>query len=100
LLHGRHAPTCIYAVDLLELNGRDLREQPLVQQRGRLQALLARAQCNVIRYSEAFPDAQALLAECARLGLDGIVAKRKDAPYRSGASVGLDKGEDGRVEGC
>jgi ATP-dependent DNA ligase len=46
--------------------------------------LLARAKCNVIRFSEAFPDDGALLAECARLGLEGIVAKRKDSPYRLG----------------
>jgi hypothetical protein len=47
-----------------------------------------RAKCNVIRFSEAFPNAQALLAECARLGLEGIVAKRKDSPYRSGTRSG------------
>jgi bifunctional non-homologous end joining protein LigD len=88
LLHGRRASTCVYAFDLLELNGRDRREQPLVQRRDRLQALLARAGSNLIRYSEAFPKADALLAECARLGLVGIVAKRKDAPYRSGALSG------------
>ena len=33
LLHGRHVPTCVYCFDLLELNGRDLREQPLVPRR-------------------------------------------------------------------
>jgi bifunctional non-homologous end joining protein LigD len=88
LLHGRHVPTCVYCFDLLELNGRDLREQPLVQRRARLQALLARAKCNVIRFSEAFPDPTALLAECARLGLEGIVAKRNDAPHRSGTRSG------------
>jgi bifunctional non-homologous end joining protein LigD len=88
LLHGRHVPTCVYCFDLLDLNGRDLREQPLVQRRARLQALLARAKCNVIRFSEAFPDAGLLLSECARLGLEGIVAKRKDAPYRSGTRSG------------
>jgi hypothetical protein len=54
-----------------ELNGRDLREQPLVQRRARLQAVLARAKDNVIRFSDAFPDTNALLAECARLGLEG-----------------------------
>jgi bifunctional non-homologous end joining protein LigD len=84
LLHGRHVPTYVYCFDLLELNGRDLREQPLVQRRARLEALLKRAKCNVIRFSEAFPNANDLLAECARLGLEGIVAKRKDSPYRSG----------------
>jgi bifunctional non-homologous end joining protein LigD len=71
LLHGRHVPTCVYCFDLLELNGRNLREQPLVQRRARLQALLARAKCKVIRFSEAFPDPHDLLAECARLGLEG-----------------------------
>jgi bifunctional non-homologous end joining protein LigD len=88
LLHGRHASVCIYCFDLLELNGRDLREQPLVYRRARLEALLARAKCNLIRFSESFPDANALLAECARRGLEGIVAKRKDAPYRSGTRGG------------
>ena len=55
-----------------------------MQRRAKLQALLARAKCNLIRYSESFPDAGVLLAECVRLGFEGIVAKRKDAPYRSG----------------
>jgi bifunctional non-homologous end joining protein LigD len=32
-LQGQHVPTCVYCFDLLELNGRDLREQPLVQRR-------------------------------------------------------------------
>jgi ATP-dependent DNA ligase len=45
-------------------------------------------QCKLIRFSEAFPDANALLAECARPGLEGIVAKRRDAPYRSGTRSG------------
>jgi bifunctional non-homologous end joining protein LigD len=88
LLHGRHVPTCVYCFDLLELNGRDLRELALVQRRAKLQALLARAECNLIRFSESFPDAGVLLAECARLGLEGIVAKRRDAPYRSGTRSG------------
>jgi hypothetical protein len=54
----------------------------------RLKALLTRAKCNLIRYSEAFPNANDLLAECARLGWEGIVAKRRDAPYRSGTRSG------------
>ena len=35
-----------------------------------------------------FPNANDLLAECTRLGLEGIVCKRKDAPYRSGSRSG------------
>jgi bifunctional non-homologous end joining protein LigD len=59
-----------------------------VQWRARLQALLARAKCNLLRFSDSFLDANALLAECSRRGLEGIVAKRKDAPYRSGTRSG------------
>jgi bifunctional non-homologous end joining protein LigD len=44
---------------------------------------LKRAKCSLIRFSETFPDPTALMAECARLGLEGIIAKRRDAPYRS-----------------
>jgi ATP dependent DNA ligase domain len=54
LLHGRHASTCVYCFDLLELNGRDLREQPLVQRRTRLQALLRRAECDLLRFSDTW----------------------------------------------
>ena len=42
----------------------------------------------VIRYSDSFPDPIVLLSECIRLGLEGIVCKRKDALYRSGARSG------------
>jgi ATP-dependent DNA ligase len=37
-----------------------------------------------IRLSEALSDAEALLAECERRGIEGIVSKRTDAPYRPG----------------
>jgi bifunctional non-homologous end joining protein LigD len=56
--------------------------------RARLKGLLTRCKSDLIRFSEAFPDANVLLAECARRGLEGIVAKRRDAPYRSGERSG------------
>jgi ATP-dependent DNA ligase len=34
------------------------------------------------------PDADALLSECSRRGLEGIVCKRKDSAYRSGTRSG------------
>jgi bifunctional non-homologous end joining protein LigD len=79
---------CVYAFDLLELQGHHLRDLPLVQRRARLQALLRRTKCDLLRFSDSFPNADALLAECSRRGLEGIVAKRKDAPYRSGRRSG------------
>jgi bifunctional non-homologous end joining protein LigD len=88
LLHGRHVPACVYAFDLLQLQGRDLRNMRLEQRRARLKALLARSQGDLLRFSESFPDGNILLAECARLGLEAIVCKRKDSVYRSGPSSG------------
>jgi bifunctional non-homologous end joining protein LigD len=96
LLHGWHVPVCVYCFDLLELQGRDVRDQPLVDRRTKLAALLARSKGDLIRFSESFPDAGVLLAECARLGLEGIVAKRKDSPYRSGPRAGWIKVKTGR----
>jgi hypothetical protein len=56
LAGSKSATVCVYAFDLLELQGRDVRDQPLEQPRARLKALLARNQGNVLRFSEAFPD--------------------------------------------
>jgi bifunctional non-homologous end joining protein LigD len=72
----------------MELQRRDIREQPLEQRRARLAALLKRAGSRLIRFSENFRDADVLLAECARLGLEGIVSKRRSSPYRSGPRSG------------
>jgi bifunctional non-homologous end joining protein LigD len=88
LLHGRNVAVCVYAFDLLYLDGQDLREEPLEKRRTRLKRLLARSNGKLLRFSDSFPDATVLLAECIRLGLEGIVCKRKDAPYRSGPRSG------------
>jgi bifunctional non-homologous end joining protein LigD len=87
LLRGK-APVCVYAFDFLELDGLDLREDPLEKRRARLKRVLARSKGKLLRFSDSFSDAGVLLAECARLGLEGVVCKRKDAPYRSGLRAG------------
>jgi ATP-dependent DNA ligase len=46
--------------------------------------LIARFDNGFVRFSEAFTDAERSLAECERLGLDGIVSKMGSQPYRSG----------------
>jgi ATP-dependent DNA ligase len=83
LLHARRVLVCVYAFDLIELQGRDFRDQPLEERRARLATLLARGNSDLVRLSESFPDAKALLAECARLNLEDIVCRRKDWLYRS-----------------
>ena len=88
LLHGRRVPVCVYAFDLMQLQSRDLRDEPLEQRRARLRGLLVQTKGNLLRFSESFPDAGVLLAECARLGIEGVVCKRKESAYRSGTRSG------------
>jgi hypothetical protein len=48
----------------------------------------ARFACPTVLASEAFADDQALLQLAEKHGLEGVVSKRRDAPYRSGACRG------------
>jgi bifunctional non-homologous end joining protein LigD len=75
---------CVWAFDLLALNGKDLRELPLTARKAKLEVLLSRHDDPFLRFSHSFGDAEQLLAECSQRGLEGIVSKRGDAPYRSG----------------
>ena len=72
----------VWCFDLLEVDGVDLREMPLRERRGKLEALLVGSE--LLRYSEAFVDPDSLLKACSEHGLEGIVCKRKDMPYRPG----------------
>ena len=74
----------VFAFDLLHLDGRDFRPQPLVVRRARLGRLIARADTPALQLSHAFKDGAKLLAECERRGLEGVVAKQTDRAYRSG----------------
>jgi hypothetical protein len=41
-----------------------------------------------LRLSDGFDDGAELLAAAERMGLEGVVSKRRDAPYRSGTRCG------------
>ena len=71
------------AFDLLELDGRPLVDEPLVERRARLAAIV-RPDANV-QLSPSFDDGEALLAACREQGLEGVVAKRPQSRYREGA---------------
>ena len=76
-----------YAFDLLHLDGFDVRGAPLADRRAVLTQLLAGAPGGRILMSETIDldEPPALLYHHAcELGMEGIVAKRADAPYRSG----------------
>jgi bifunctional non-homologous end joining protein LigD len=81
----------VWAFDLLAINGRDLRRWSLEARQGRLQALLSRSSCQGVLASEAFTGGLALLRVTEKYGLEGVVSKRRNAPYRSGAFRGWRK---------
>jgi bifunctional non-homologous end joining protein LigD len=82
----------------MELNGEDLRALPLVARKQKLGALLRRHNHPYVRYSEPFKNGEQLLAKCRTRGLEGIVSKRKHAPYKV-RQVRLAQGKVRSVEG-
>ncbi len=74
------------AFDLLMLDGNDLRRKPFVERKAALSKLLKRAH-EGIQYVEHFEgDGEEMFVAVCKLGLEGIVSKRLEAPYRSGPS--------------
>ena len=73
------------AFDLLELDGKDLRGRPLNERRWQLQWLMRDAP-EVLWYSSDVEgkDGPVLFRHACDKGAEGIVAKRRDMPYRSG----------------
>jgi bifunctional non-homologous end joining protein LigD len=61
---------------------------PLEERRARLHQLLCGADGDLLRFSESFDDPDKLLAAAVELGLEGIVSKKRDQPYRSGKNTG------------
>jgi ATP-dependent DNA ligase len=81
------ASVFLYAFDLIELNGDDLRRDPLAVRKATLASLLARSAPG-LRFNEHMDekDGPLVFAHACKLGLEGIVSKRRNSPYRSGRS--------------
>ncbi len=84
---GKPGTPLVYAVfDLLELDGEPLVGLPLSKRRERLEALVASG--GVVQVSPAFEEGAALVAAADEQGLEGVMAKRADSPYREGKRGG------------
>lgn len=82
---GAKAKLIYFAFDLLHLDGRNLRELPLLERKRILQRLLSDGDPAVIRFSEHIEgDAKQIFSKACDLGTEGIVSKRADDPYVSG----------------
>jgi len=68
------------------LNGDDLRCDPLEVRKATLRSMLAKAGLGLRFNKHLEGDGPTVFAHACKLGLEGIVSKRKDSAYRSGRS--------------
>jgi bifunctional non-homologous end joining protein LigD len=86
--YRRHdASVFLYAFDLIELNGDDLRRDPLEVRKATLASVLAKAASGIRLNEHIQADGPTVFAHACKMGLEGIVSKRKDSTYRSGRSA-------------
>ncbi|WP_024513330.1 DNA ligase D [Bradyrhizobium sp. ARR65] len=73
-----------HAFDLLYLDGYDLREVPFVHRKELLRRLLDGAPETFVYVEDIGADGNEIFANACTMGLEGLVGKQPDAPYRSG----------------
>jgi bifunctional non-homologous end joining protein LigD len=96
-------PATLFAFDLLGFDEFDLRKLPLSERKRLLAKLVPRA--GPLRYADHVEEkGEELLAGVRAMGLEGIVGKKADSPYRSGRTadwvkVRIDRADDFVVVG-
>ena len=85
----------LYAFDLIELDGDNLRRDPLAARKATLASLLRRAAPG-LRFNEHLDneDGPLVFAHACKLGLEGIVSKRKDFALSVRTIAGLDQEQE------
>jgi bifunctional non-homologous end joining protein LigD len=76
----------LYAFDLIELNGEDLRREPIERRKAALAKLLRHAKTGLLLNEHIDEPGDIVFRHACKLGLEGIVSKRLGSPYRSGRS--------------
>jgi bifunctional non-homologous end joining protein LigD len=84
--HRANGSVFLYAFDLIELNGDDLRRDPLEVRKATLASVLTKAGPGIRFNKHIEGDGPTVFAHACKMGLEGIVSKRKDSAYRSGRS--------------
>ena len=83
-LKGKSKSIVLVTFDLLYLNGREIRKEPLVRRKAELRKIVEGTD---IQFSESFEiDGREMFAHACKLGLEGVVSKVRDGVYPSGRS--------------
>jgi bifunctional non-homologous end joining protein LigD len=81
-----NAAAVLIAFDLLELNGEDLRGQPIEKRKRALARLLKKSGSHIVINEHFEADGATVYREACRLRCEGIMSKKLGSPYRSGRS--------------
>ena len=89
----REAPVHLMAYDLLELDGEDLRPEPLKARRARLEAFLEAHPIDRVHLTELLSAGdreglEKLRVEAREVGSEGLMVKKKEGPYLEGRKKG------------
>ena len=74
------------AFDLMSLDGEDFRREPYSERKAVLRKVLRRTRRGIQYVERTEGDGVEMFKAVCKLGLEGIVSKKLDAPYRSGPS--------------
>ena len=84
---GNDASAFLYAFDLLELDGIDIRQEPLETRKATLARMLRNSLPGVrLNHHIAHKKGAAVLQHACKIGAEGIVSKRLGSKYQSGRS--------------
>jgi len=82
---GKPEHLVFYVFDVLFQDGADVRQETLLERKQRLRLILGSKPPARLRYSDHLEaDGRTALLHACSTGLEGLIAKRPDAPYRSG----------------
>jgi bifunctional non-homologous end joining protein LigD len=74
----------LYAFDLIEHDGEDMRNRPFLYRKAALARLLRNTDPGILLNEHLAEDGPTVFAHACRLDAEGIVSKRVDGTYRSG----------------
>jgi len=74
----------LYAFDLIEHDGEDLRDRPFLDRKAALARLLRDTDAGILLNEHVVGDGPTVFEHASRLGAEGIVSKKVDGTYRSG----------------
>lgn len=85
-LHSRvhDADALLYAFDLLELNGAEVGHQAFEDRKALLSKVLRKPPHGLLLSEHTSDDGELIFKHACKMGLEGIVSKRRDLPYCSG----------------